>query len=70
MKLYLNKKKRKEKTEKVGQWWCTPLIPALRRQMQADLCEFEASLASTTSSRTVSKATEKPKPLKKPLKNH
>ena len=30
-------------------WWCTPLIPVLRgdlgrRQMQADLCELEASL--------------------------
>ena len=27
-----------------GQWWRTPLIPALGRQKQADLCEFEASL--------------------------
>jgi hypothetical protein len=25
-------------------WWCTPLIPALGRQWQVDLCEFEASL--------------------------
>uniref|UniRef100_A0A8C6W909 Histone-lysine N-methyltransferase n=1 Tax=Nannospalax galili TaxID=1026970 RepID=A0A8C6W909_NANGA len=25
-------------------WWCTPLIPALRRQRQVDLCEFKASL--------------------------
>jgi hypothetical protein len=25
-------------------WWCTPLIPALRRQWQMNLCEFEASL--------------------------
>jgi hypothetical protein len=25
-----------------GQWWCTPLIPALGRQRQADLCELEA----------------------------
>ncbi|XP_038184960.1 uncharacterized protein LOC119813640 isoform X3 [Arvicola amphibius] len=25
-------------------WWCTPLMPTLRRQRQADLCEFKASL--------------------------
>ena len=31
-------------TKRVGQWWCTPLIPALGRQKQADFCEFEASL--------------------------
>jgi hypothetical protein len=24
-------------------WWCTPVIPALRRQRQQN-CEFEASL--------------------------
>ena len=28
------------------QWWCTPLIPALGRQKQADLWEFEDSLAN------------------------
>ena len=27
-----------------GRWWCTRLIPALGRQRQVDLCEFEASL--------------------------
>ena len=25
------------------QWWCTPLIPALKRQRQAELWDFEAS---------------------------
>ena len=29
-----------------------PLIPALRRQRQADLCEFEASLVCRVNSRT------------------
>ena len=37
-----------------------PLIPALGRERQVDLCEFEASLVYRTSSSTVSKATEKP----------
>jgi hypothetical protein len=35
-----------------------PLILALGRQKQADLCEFEASLVCTVSSRTA-KATER-----------
>ena len=35
-----------------------PLILALGRQGQADLCEFEASLVYRASSRTGSKATE------------
>lgn len=26
-------------------WWCMPVSPALGRQMQAELCEFEASLS-------------------------
>ena len=33
-------------------WRHTPLIPALRRQRQANLCEFEASLVYKVSSRT------------------
>ncbi|CAO2577223.1 hypothetical protein LEMLEM_LOCUS19 [Lemmus lemmus] len=37
-----------------------PLIPALGRQRQADLCEFKASLVYRASSRTGTKATEKP----------
>ena len=44
-----------------------PLIPALGRQRQEDLCEFEASLVYTVSSRTGSIATEKPY-LEKPKK--
>jgi hypothetical protein len=35
-----------------------PLIPALRRQRQADLCEFEASLVYRSSS-TTAKATQR-----------
>ena len=31
----------KNSTE-AGQWWCMPLIPALGRQRQVDLCEFKA----------------------------
>ena len=34
-------------------WWRIPLISALGRQKQVDLCEFEASLAYRVSSRTV-----------------
>jgi hypothetical protein len=43
-----------KKTGKRGQkkyervWWRMPLISALGRQRQADLCDFEASLSSRT----------------------
>jgi hypothetical protein len=30
------KRRRKEKERRARQWWCTPLIPAFRRQRQAD----------------------------------
>jgi hypothetical protein len=33
--------------------WRTPLIPALRRQRQGDLCEFEARLVYRASSRAI-----------------
>ena len=33
-------------------WWHTPLTPALGRQSQADLCDFQASLVNRASSRT------------------
>ena len=41
-------------------WWRTPLILALGRQKQEDLCEFEASLVYRASPKTGSKVTEKP----------
>jgi hypothetical protein len=42
-------KKKKEKRHRQSQpWWHVPLIPALRRQRQEDLCEFEASLVYTS----------------------
>jgi hypothetical protein len=46
-----------------GLWWCMPLIPALGKQRQADLCKFETSLIYRESSRIV-KAT-----LKDPVSN-
>ena len=46
-------------------WRCTPLIPALRRQRQVDVCESEASLVYRASSRTGSKATRR-NPVLKP----
>jgi hypothetical protein len=35
-----------------GQKWCTPLISALRKQRQVDLCEFETNLIYMVSFRT------------------
>jgi hypothetical protein len=29
---------------KAGQWWLTPLVPALGRQRKIELCEFKARL--------------------------
>lgn len=38
--------------------WGIPLIPALRRQSQADVCEFEASVIYKDNSR-MARATKK-----------
>ena len=46
-----------------------PLIPALGRQRQEDLCEFEASLAYRGSSRTARAVTQRNSVLKKPKQN-
>ena len=46
-------------------WWRMPSIPALGRQRQTDICEFEASMVFRASSRTGSKATKKPVSKKK-----
>ena len=47
-------------TKEGRQLWHKQLISALKRQRQADLCEFEVSLVYRASSRTASKAIEKP----------
>ena len=47
--------------ESAGQWWHTPLVTALGRQRQANLCEFVASLVYRVNSRTDGQRyTEKP----------
>jgi len=40
------------------QWWCIPFVPVLQRQRQADLCEFEASLAYRAGS-SIARATHR-----------
>ncbi|EGW11219.1 hypothetical protein I79_022813 [Cricetulus griseus] len=34
------------------EWWCTPFIPSLQRQRQADLCKLKASLVYRASPET------------------
>lgn len=46
----------KKNVELPGQWWCTPLVPALRIQRQVDFYELEASMVKRVNSRN---ATEK-----------
>ena len=46
-------------------WWRAPLMPTLRGQRQADLCEFEASLVYRVSSRTARAVTQRNLVLKK-----
>jgi hypothetical protein len=42
-------------------WWCKPLVPALGRQRQADLSEFEVSLVYKANPRELGLCyTEKP----------
>uniref|UniRef100_A0A8C2QCX8 Mannosyltransferase n=1 Tax=Cricetulus griseus TaxID=10029 RepID=A0A8C2QCX8_CRIGR len=48
----------KKSPGKSGGFWRTPLIPALGRQRQGDLCEFEGNLVSRASSKTA-KATQR-----------
>jgi hypothetical protein len=40
------REREKERESHNGDWtkWCMPLIPSLKRQKQADLCEFKNSL--------------------------
>ena len=42
-----------------GQWWRMHLIPALGRQRQVDLSEFEASLVYRVSSRRARAVTQR-----------
>ena len=59
------KKKKKVATKA---WWCTPLVPALGRQKQEDLCGFKTSLAYRASSRTA-RATQRNSVFKKTKQN-
>ena len=49
------------------QWWCVPLIPALRRQRQLELRDL-ASLVNRASSRTIKATQRNPAPTPKKKK--
>ena len=49
--------------------WSMPVIPALGRKRQVDLCEFEASLVYNVSSRTARDVTQRNPDLKKQKAN-
>jgi hypothetical protein len=53
------KKKRFPIKKEVWVWVCTSLIPALQRQRQEDLCEFEASLVYKESSKITRTITQR-----------
>lgn len=61
----------KNKNKKLAeQWWRTALIPALGRQRQVDLCEFNSTWSTKPSSRTGSKDTQRSPVLGKKKKPH
>jgi hypothetical protein len=47
-------------SSKLVMWWHVTLIPALWKERQLDLCEFEASLVYRVSSLNSQGYTEKP----------
>jgi hypothetical protein len=51
-KSFLGNSKPINKTYSPGRWYCTSLVPPLRRQRQADFCEFEANLVYRVNFRT------------------
>jgi hypothetical protein len=48
-----------KKAQLAEQWWGKPLIPALGRQRQRDLCEFKVTLIYKASSRTARDVTRR-----------
>jgi hypothetical protein len=60
-------------TIKAQPWWYTPLIPALGRQRQAELCKFKSSLVYKVSSRPTQRnpvSTPHPETNKNKIKNN